>query len=86
MSKRNMSILNWNEIKDRTLAFIHEWENTKREEADAKPWLDAFFYIFGIERKQVAIFEQRVSLISGAKGYIDLFWPGTILIKMKRSK
>lgn len=75
--------LSWNEIKDRCLAFMKEWADTQREEADAKPWLDDFFHVFGINRKQVAVFEQRVALLSGAKGYIDLFWSGTILVEMK---
>ncbi len=75
--------LSWNEIKDRCLTFMNEWADTTREEADAKPWLDAFFDVFGISRKRVAIFEQRVALLSGAKGFIDLFWSGVILVEMK---
>ncbi|MDY5859217.1 MAG: DNA methyltransferase [Porphyromonas sp.] len=75
--------LSWNEIKDRCLAFMNEWADTTREEADAKPWLDAFFEVFGINRKRVALFEQRVELLSGAKGFIDLFWSGVILVEMK---
>ncbi|MBC7412034.1 MAG: hypothetical protein H7331_06225 [Bacteroidia bacterium] len=35
--------LGWNEIKDRALTFSKEWETTANEEADAKPFLDAFF-------------------------------------------
>jgi hypothetical protein len=38
--------------KDRTLRFSKEWENTTNEEADAKPFLDAFFDVFGITRKK----------------------------------
>jgi len=34
--------LSWNEIKARATAFSKEWEGTHREEADAKPFLDAF--------------------------------------------
>ena len=31
--------LSWNEIKTRALAFSKEWENTQREEAEAKEFL-----------------------------------------------
>lgn len=35
--------LSWNEIKNRAASFAKEWKDTEREEADAKPFLDAFF-------------------------------------------
>ena len=52
--------LSWNEIKERATKFSKEWENTVNEEADAKPFLDAFFEVFGIPRKKVGTFEHRV--------------------------
>jgi type I restriction-modification system DNA methylase subunit len=75
--------LSWNEIKDRALRFSKEWADTTREEADAKPFLDAFFNVFGITRKKIGTFEHKVKKISDADGYIDLLWKGTILIEMK---
>lgn len=75
--------LSWNEIKDRALNFSKEWAGTSNEEADAKPFLDAFFDVFGITRKKIGTFEHRVKKLSDADGYIDLLWKGTILIEMK---
>lgn len=75
--------LSWNEIKDRALNFSKEWADTSSEEADAKPFLDAFFDVFGISRRKVGTFEHRVKKLSDADGYIDLLWKGTILIEMK---
>jgi N-6 DNA Methylase len=75
--------LSWNEIKDRAVAFSKEWEDTFNEEAEAKPFLEAFFNIFGITRKRVGTFEHRVKKLSEADGYIDLLWKGMILIEMK---
>jgi hypothetical protein len=75
--------LNWNEIKDRALKFSKEWEGTVNEDADAKPFLEAFFDVFGITRKRVGTFEHRVKKLNDADGYIDLLWKGTILIEMK---
>ena len=75
--------LSWNEIKDRAVKFSKEWADTTREEADAKPFLDAFFDVFGISRKKIGTFEHKVKKLSDADGYIDLLWKGTILIEMK---
>ncbi|MFP5470842.1 MAG: class I SAM-dependent DNA methyltransferase [Bacteroidia bacterium] len=78
-----MATLGWNEIKDRALKFSKEWANTTNEEADAKPFLDAFFDVFGIARRKVGTFEHKVKKLNDADGYIDLLWKGVILIEMK---
>lgn len=75
--------LNWNEIKERAVKFSKEWKNTTNEEADAKPFLDAFFEVFGIPRKKIGTFEHRVKKLSEADGYIDMLWKGMILVEMK---
>ncbi len=75
--------LSWNEIKDRALAFSKEWAGTYNEEADAKPFLEAFFNVFGITRKKIATFEHKVKKLDNHDGYIDLFWKSTLLIEMK---
>ena len=53
--------LSWNEIKDRAVKFSKEWKDTTNEEADAKPFLDAFFDVFGISRKKIGTFEHNNS-------------------------
>lgn len=75
--------LSWNEIKSRAASFSSEWKDTMREEADAKPFLIDFLNIFDISQKRVATFEHRVKKIDDASGYIDLLWPGTLLVEMK---
>ena len=75
--------LSWNEIKDRAFSFSKEWADTHNEEADAKPFLDAFFNVFNISRKKIATFEHRVKKLNEGDGYIDLFWKGTLLVEMK---
>ncbi len=75
--------LSWNEIKDRALHFSKEWSGTSNEEADAKPFLNDFFEVFGITRKRVSTFEHKVKKLDDSNGYIDLLWKGTILIEMK---
>jgi hypothetical protein len=90
--------LSWNEIKTRAAAFVLEWKEkapSAREEADAQTFENGFFNIFGISRSKVAVFEKKVRMKDGAdspglfdetgaaRGYIDLFWKGHIIIEMK---
>jgi len=90
--------LSWNEIKSRVATFIIDWKDkakTAREEADAQSFQIEFFHIFGVDRKKVAVFEEKVKMYkdrqqglfenSGTNnsGYIDLLWKGHILIEMK---
>ncbi len=75
--------LSWNEIKSRAITFSKKWQDTTREEADAKEFLVEFLNIFGVERKKVATFEHKVKKLSEASGYIDLLWPGMLLVEMK---
>jgi hypothetical protein len=75
--------LSWNEIKSRAITFSKDWENTTREEADAKEFLIEFLNVFGISRKRVATFEHKVKKLDEGAGYIDLLWKGNLLVEMK---
>ncbi len=75
--------LSWNEIKDRALKFSQDWADEASERAEAKTFWDAFFNVFGVSRKRVATFEQKVKKIDGKDGYIDLLWKGILLIEHK---
>jgi len=75
--------LNWNEIKSRALLFSKTWADACHEDSQAKPfWID-FFEIFGITDKRVATFELNVKKLGGAQGFVDLFWPGVLLVEHK---
>ncbi|HEY0635269.1 MAG TPA: type IIL restriction-modification enzyme MmeI, partial [Gammaproteobacteria bacterium] len=75
--------LSWNEIKSRSLAFSKKWADAANEDSQAKPFLIDFFECFGITDKRVATFEHAVKKHGGGNGYVDLFWPGILLIEMK---
>jgi hypothetical protein len=51
--------LSWNEIKDRAVNFSIEWKDAFNENADGKPFLVAFFNVFGINQRKVGTFEFR---------------------------
>ncbi|MGD9707693.1 MAG: class I SAM-dependent DNA methyltransferase, partial [Candidatus Delongbacteria bacterium] len=75
--------LSWNEIKERATHFSAEWANAFNEDAEAKTFLFEFFNVFGISQRKVSNFEHRVKKLDDHDGYIDLFWPQTILVEMK---
>lgn len=77
--------LGWDEIRRRAKSFSEDWKNAHYEKGETQTFYNEFFEIFGIRRKQVAIYEQRVRLLSRKHGFIDLFWPGTLLVEQKSS-
>lgn len=75
--------LSWTEIRSNAVAFAREWAAETREEAEAKSFWDAFFRVFGLSRRAVASFEEPVKKLTGASGFIDLFWKGKLLVEHK---
>jgi hypothetical protein len=79
--------LSWNEIKSRAIAFSKDWSAETSERAEAQSFWNAFFHVFGIERRRVASFEKQVEIARAGHrlkhGRIDGFWKGTLLIEHK---
>ncbi len=75
--------LSWNEIRDRSVTFVREWEGESSEHAEAKSFWDGFFQVFGVSRRRLAAFEKHVKKADGKDGFIDLFWPGMLLAEHK---
>jgi hypothetical protein len=75
--------LSWNEIKSKALTFVKEWENEESEDAEAKSFWDDFFRVFGVQRRRLASFEYHVKKLNNKDGFVDLFWPGTLIVEHK---
>lgn len=75
--------LGWKEIQKRSIKFVHDWEGTTNERAEAQSFLNEFLNIFGVNRKKVAFFENPIEKANGNKGFIDMLWKGKILVEMK---
>ena len=75
--------LGWDEIKRRAKAFSVEWSDAYYEKGETQSFYNDFFEIFGIKRRTVAVYEQRVKLLDNKQGFIDLFWPRTLLVEQK---
>ena len=75
--------IQWNEIKSRALLFSQTWADACNEKNQSSHfWID-FMGIFGIPNKRMVSFEHNVQKLNGAKGYVDLFWPGKLLVEQK---
>ncbi|GAA4809239.1 N-6 DNA methylase [Sphingosinicella ginsenosidimutans] len=76
--------LGWDEIKRRARAFSQEWKDAHYEKGETQSFYNDFFEIFGVRRRTVASYERRVeSIDANRRGFIDLFWPGTLIIEQK---
>ncbi|MGF7218825.1 hypothetical protein GGR92_005004 [Spirosoma lacussanchae] len=75
--------LSWTEIKDRALRFANEWKTEASEDAEAKSFWDDFFNVFGVSRRRLAQFERAVERPGRSRGFVDLFWPGTLVVEHK---
>lgn len=75
--------LSWNEIKTRAATFAQAWADASDERAQAQEFWLGFFDIFGVRKPRVASFEHAVKKYGGKQGFIDLFWPGTLLVEHK---
>ncbi len=76
--------LSLNEIRERARAFAREWADETSERAEAQSFWNEFFNVFGVNRRRVAVFEQKAARFSGSQhGRIDVFWPGVMLAEHK---
>ena len=75
--------LSWNEIKSRAVSFTKEWKDEVSEDAEAKSFWDEFFLIFDIRRRRIATFEHHVKQLNNKDGFIELFWPATLIVEHK---
>ncbi len=75
--------LSWNEIRTRAAQFAHEWKDAAYEKGETQSFYNDFFVIFGVRRRSVARYEEHVRKLDNQSGFIDLFWPGVLLVEQK---
>ncbi len=75
--------LSWNEIRVRAAAFAAEWRDAAYEKGETQSFYNDFFEVFGVRRRSVARFEEHVAKLDNSSGYIDLFWPGQLIVEQK---
>ena len=75
--------LSWNEIRTRAAGFAREWADATYEKGETQSFYNEFFEIFGVRRRAVARYEEHVKRLDNTSGFIDLFWPGVLLVEQK---
>ncbi len=71
------------EIRRRLSAFAKSWAGAHREAADAKLFWARFYECFGIRPESATIYEKAVDKLGGARGFIDSFIPGKLIVEHK---
>ncbi|MXZ60763.1 MAG: class I SAM-dependent DNA methyltransferase [Acidobacteria bacterium] len=75
--------LSWNEIRARAGSFARKWAAAGYEKGETQSFYNDFFRIFGVRRESVARYEERVEKLDDTSGFIDLFWPGVLIVEQK---
>ena len=75
--------LSWNEIRVRAATFAEEWRDAAYEKGETQSFYNAFFDVFGVRRRNVARYEAHVAKLGNRSGFIDLFWPGVLIVEQK---
>ena len=75
--------LSWNEVRARAAAFANEWQDAAYEKGETQSFYNEFFEIFGVRRRTVARYEAHIAKLDNRSGFIDLFWPGVLIVEQK---
>ena len=75
--------LSWNEIRARAARFADEWRDAAYEKSETQSFYNAFFEVFDVRRRSVARYEEHVRKLDDRSGFIDLFWPGVLIVEQK---
>ncbi len=75
--------LSWNEVRVRAASFAAEWREAAYEKGETQSFYNDFFEVFDVRRRSVARYEEHVAKLDNRSGYIDLFWPGVLIVEQK---
>ena len=71
------------ELVAKAAEFARKFADAHYERGQTQDFYNELFEVFGNVREKVALYERRVSLLGEKHGYIDLFWPGTLIAEHK---
>lgn len=72
-----------NELRKRAIEFSREHADDYDEKSQAQNFWRDFFSIWGLTPQRIGVFESRARTLKGTVGFIDFFWPGTLLVEHK---
>lgn len=76
-------LISRNQIIKNARKFSKDWKDEVSEKAESQTFWNEFFAVFGISRRQVGIFEAKLTKLNGHRGFIDVFWPGKLVCEQK---
>ncbi len=78
-----MSLMSRHEISERAIAFAKRFEGETSERGEAQTFWNEFLGVFGVDRKRVARFELNKQRLGKKHGFVDMFWPGKLIVEHK---
>lgn len=72
-----------NEVRENLSKFAVAWKDTIGERQQAQGFWREFFACYGIGGASSVLYEHQVQKLGGAKGYIDSFIPGKLIVEAK---
>ena len=75
--------LSWNEVRVRAASFAKEWRDAAYEKGGTQSFYNEFSEVFDVRRRSVARYEEHVGKLDNRPGFIDLFWPGVLIVEQK---
>jgi hypothetical protein len=75
--------LTWKQIESNAARFALEWADARYEKGETQTFYNEFFEVFGVSRRSVARYEEHVKLLGGGGGFVDLLWPGVLIVEQK---
>ncbi|MDQ0095019.1 class I SAM-dependent DNA methyltransferase [Paeniglutamicibacter psychrophenolicus] len=73
----------WGEIRKNAAAFVKDWAGETYEKGESQSFWTELFAVYGVRRRSVAKFEAQAKRLDGSGGFIDVFWPGTMIAEQK---
>ena len=75
--------LSWNEVRVRAASFAKAWRDAAYEKGETQSFYNDFFEVFDVRRRSVARYEEHIAKLDDRSGFIDLFWPGVLIVEQK---
>lgn len=63
--------------------FFEDWKEAAYEKGETQSFYNDFFDVFGVKRRQVGRYAEAVKDLKGNSQFIDLFWPGMLIVEQK---
>ncbi|MDI9334909.1 MAG: N-6 DNA methylase [Cytophagales bacterium] len=70
-------------LRAKLAAFATEWQGATREKQEAQQFWNAFCACFGLNKRGMALYEDKRRRLNSSTGYIDCFIPSKMLVEHK---